>query len=326
MGGDPYMGIWGPVSGTHSIAACPSNQKLGVLSWDRSIRVFDLDTLVESEERRGRDHRFLNDRVLTLDPVPELTRLRGGHLGQPTVLAFDPAGSRLATADTMGTLQIWDISQPQEARRYASSVRPANESDPEFQFGDSTIAIYSKVLTDDQANFGVTQTTLGTQLIDLMGGSVSLLPQAVRLSKDGRMLATVVADRLHVRSVLDQKDALIIDDALELDNAPPLRTPPSFSLDASGRRLAVQSKGHLIIWDVVSKRRLCDVAPASHGIVGGEKVSVNGIFDPTGQRVATFVDGSRKDVICIWDVSTARLIAKVYSQEMRNDLFLAKIV
>ena len=324
MGGVPYMGIWGPVAGTHSIAACPSNQKLGVLSWDRSIRVFDLDTLVESEERRGRAHRSLNDRVLILDPVPELTRLRGGHLGQPTALAFDPAGSRLATADTMGTLQIWDISHPQEARRYASSVRPANANDPEFQFGDSTIAIDSEILTDDQAKFGVTQTTRGTQLIDLMGGSVSLLPQAVRLSKDGRMLATVVADRLHVRSVLDQKDALIIDDVFELDSAPPLRTPPSFSLDASGRRLAVQSKGHLIIWDVVSKRQLCDIAPASHGSFSDENVSVNGIFDPTGQRVATFVDESGKDVICIWDVSTARLVAKACSKEICNDLFLGE--
>jgi WD40 repeat protein len=324
MGGDPHMGIWGPVSGTHSVAACPSSLKLGVMSWDRSIRVFDLETLVESEKRRVRDQRSLNDRVLILDPVHELTRLRGGHLGQPTALAFDPSGSRIATADTLGTLKIWDISHPQEAIRYASSVRPANANDPEFQFGDSTIAIYSEVMTHDQIKFGVTQTTLGTQLIDLMDGSVKMFPQAVRMSKDGRMLATVVADRLHVRSVLDQKDTLIIDDVIELDSAPPLRTPPSFSLDPTGRRLAVQSRGHLMIWDVMSKRKLCDIASVSHGTFSDEKVSVDGIFDPTGQRIATFISGSSKDVICIWDVLTARLIAKVFSKEVCNDLFLGE--
>jgi serine/threonine protein kinase/WD40 repeat protein len=290
------VGVAGPFCGTLNIAVCSSTQQLGVLSWDRSIRLFDLEPMIKWEEQRVSE--LTDDSAAISSPaVPDRAAMRLRGVALPCSLAFDVSGERLSTVDVNGTLKIWDITHPQEVREYGTDFRlRGNASDLEIQQGDSAVAFATSGGGIDHAHIRV---------IDVATGSTFDYPEAViphnrrfKLCKSGSTLAFTVDGRLHVRSIPGQREIMATDDLVDQSQA--------FCLDDKGTRLAMEFDWHVTIWDLSRGIELCRIpakAKAQHNN------STTMLFDPAGKRL-TYRNAETK-AIEVWDATTARLIAKL---------------
>jgi WD40 repeat protein/serine/threonine protein kinase len=122
---------------------------------------------------------YYQDRLCQL----ELRTLKG-HTGQVFSVAFDPDGSRLASASADGTIKVWDVASGQELRELkghigqVSSVAFSPDGSRLASASDETIKIW------DAARGQVLRTLKGHT------GDV----QSVTFSPDGRRLASASVD------------------------------------------------------------------------------------------------------------------------------------
>ena len=298
-------GFRGLAAGTHHIALCSKTQRLGVLSWDGSIRLLNLGVVIDLEERPQ------SSREPRADSRPEVVTLRGDLRDQASILAFDPAGKRLATVEMRGMLRIWDISHPQEAFDYGT-VHVANHFlnvlFGNVLFGDSSTAIVYG--TGGAYDYRI-------RTIDTINGVAFDYPERIEssenvvlseLSEDGRILAALIDRRLHVRSVHEQRDIMVVNDVSPVHCG--------IALDSGGRKLALWSNGHLRIWDIASGEPRCDITPASHGLGDDQNWTWKFTSDPAGERIAAFRPSGED--FAVWDARSAQLIAKVNVSNCRK--------
>jgi WD40 repeat protein len=76
-----------------ALAISPDGQTLASGSWDKTVKIWDMNTSNEFQQSSG-----------------SLLRTLTGHFDKVKSLAFSPDGEKLASADLSGTIKLWQIS------------------------------------------------------------------------------------------------------------------------------------------------------------------------------------------------------------------------
>jgi WD40 repeat protein/tRNA A-37 threonylcarbamoyl transferase component Bud32 len=286
----------GPGDLVFDLAFDPAGQRLAAASFDRTARVYDVDTwesLVVFDGHRDRVHGVSFspdgqslataglDRVLRLWSLARRARADSprGHQGFVWSLARHPAGQRLASGGQDGSVRVWEIETGRELMLFQHG-----ESVTQVEFhpdGRRLLSLGGGLLQIWDMERG--------QRGQVMGGAAEGLWDFA-LRPDGRVLALRGLDGA-VRLVDPDTGAERM--RLEVGS---YGGPPAWSPD--GRRLATgHADGSLSLWDAERGLRLAGVQ--AHGLA-----VLRLVFSPDGRRLAS-TSYDRK--LLVWEPGTGEV-------------------
>ncbi len=242
--------------------------------WVTALAYSPDGSLLATSSWRGTDHR----EILIRDADTGHVR---GRISWPQIidaLAFDPAGGRIAFGDKAGNVVLWDLAASRPVRQFntGSEVRSmaflerprslvTHGKDAVLRFNLESGELERKVgLAGGTIRSLAADPARGRAVVGFQDGSIGgvalpdLTPgrrlehahdggvEGLALSPDGRLLATIGADR---RVVL--RDAMTFEALVRF----PLQggRPMNLTFDASGRRLAVVGTGEDVeLWDLAA--------------------------------------------------------------------------
>jgi len=271
----------------------------GKLAHDQSI-ASDGKTLALIHEHAG-------------DPISHTVRLVDiSNPGQPTELSslthddavrsavFSPDGHTLAATSLDGTIQLWDIAEPQHPTRAAAEFSG--------HAGPATLAVFSpdgRTLVTGEAKtirlWDIANTGLPTQIIALPSETDPATPSI--FSPDGRILVTYDTDQASIVlwDVGNPHQPTRISDI-----AGPADLMPWVVFSHDSRTLAAfGADGTITLWDVANPRRPAETAILS----GNDSVVSSATFSPDGQTLVTASHGSSQ-FESLWEISADRIEAR----------------
>jgi WD40 repeat protein len=290
------LGIIGHADRVFSAAFSPDGRRLITASWDKTARIWDVETgrqvlLLSGHAGRVNSAAFSPDgqRIVTASEDhtariwnaltgQELMRLTG-HLDALQFAAFSPDGRRLATAAVDRTARIWDAETGNELLRMIGHTEPV------------VFAMFSPdgrrlVTASFDKTARIWDATSGREVLLLRGHTERVYSAA--FSPDGRRLATASFDKTaRIWDAATGRQVLVLRGHADVVD--------SALFSADGQRLATASWDRTArIWDAETGQQLL--------LLSGHVDPVySAAFSPDGRRIAT---ASLDKTARLWDVAT----------------------
>jgi WD40 repeat protein/transcriptional regulator with XRE-family HTH domain len=208
-------------------------------------------------------------------------------------VAFSPTGNTLASSDTAGNLQLWDVADRAHPHLLAPIPIPNGAVAVSIAFSPDGRTLASGDIDGTIRLWDVADPARSGPVGSSMASSTNVFVDSVAFSPDGRTLASGDSDgTVRLWDVADPAHPRQVGPGL-----PSTAAVQAVAFSPDGRTLASgDSDGTIRLWDVADPARSGPVGPSLAS--GGAIDSV--AFSPDGRMLAS---GSPDGTISLWDVA-----------------------